>query len=56
MLVLGLDPGSRHTGYGVIEERGDTLRALDHGRISVSPSTTLPQRLLELQRGVGQVM
>ena len=56
MLVLGLDPGSRHTGYGVIEERGDSLRALDHGRISVSASTPLPQRLLELQRGLGQLM
>ena len=52
MLVLGLDPGSRHTGYGVVEERGDDLVAIDYGRISLPASTPLPTRLRELQQGI----
>ena len=31
MRVLGIDPGSRRTGYGVVEENGRELRALVHG-------------------------
>ena len=52
MLVLGLDPGSRHTGYGLIESRGDRLRAVAHGRISCSASHPIERRLHHI---VGQV-
>ena len=31
MRVLGLDPGSRRTGFGVVERNGNRLRCLDHG-------------------------
>ncbi|MDX1501160.1 MAG: crossover junction endodeoxyribonuclease RuvC [Thermoanaerobaculia bacterium] len=50
MVILGLDPGSRHTGYGVVEERGDRLVALDFGRISAGRGSDLPQRLAHLSR------
>jgi crossover junction endodeoxyribonuclease RuvC len=33
MLILGIDPGSGSTGYGVVESRGGRLRALAHGTI-----------------------
>src|SRR5438876_666431 len=33
MRVLGLDPGSRRTGYGVVEASGNAYRCLDHGPI-----------------------
>ena len=33
MLILGIDPGSGSTGYGVVECRGGRLRALTHGTI-----------------------
>ncbi len=33
--ILGLDPGSRHTGFGVIECRGPDYSYVAHGRISV---------------------
>lgn len=33
MLILGIDPGSGSTGYGVVECRSGRLRALTHGTI-----------------------
>ena len=33
MLILGIDPGSGSTGYGVVESRRGRLRALAHGTI-----------------------
>ena len=33
MLILGIDPGSSTTGYGVVESRSGRLRALAHGTI-----------------------
>ena len=34
--ILGLDPGSRRTGFGVIECRGNALVALTHGCLNVA--------------------
>ena len=36
VVVLGIDPGSAHTGYGVVISRGRTLAALDGGVIETS--------------------
>ena len=36
MRILGLDPGSRRTGFGVIECRGSELLALAHGCLNVA--------------------
>jgi len=36
MLVLGVDPGSRRTGYGVIDVQGNRLKHVAHGVISPS--------------------
>ncbi|HEX4952196.1 MAG TPA: crossover junction endodeoxyribonuclease RuvC [Thermoanaerobaculia bacterium] len=48
MRILGLDPGSLHTGYGVLEARGSELRALAVGRISARRGDSLPSRLAQL--------
>lgn len=45
--VLGLDPGSRRTGYGIIEVDGAAMRCLVHGRIEVE-SLTLAARLARI--------
>lgn len=47
MRILGIDPGTITMGYGVIDEEGDELRAVDFGALS-APSTPLPQRLHHL--------
>ena len=45
MKILGLDPGSRFTGYGLVECRGRKLEALAMGRIRLPPKMPLPERL-----------
>ena len=44
-VVLGVDPGTQHTGYGVITEQEGQPVALDWGVISPRPSLALPDKL-----------
>lgn len=48
MLILGLDPGSLHTGYGLVEKSGSALEAVDWGRISLPRRHSLVTRLTDL--------
>ena len=36
MIILGIDPGSRHTGYGVLQVKERTCQALDHGVLNLT--------------------
>ena len=53
--VLGIDPGLRATGYGVIEADGDALRCLDHGCIRPGAGA-VPERLGRLFEGLCVVL
>jgi len=48
VLILGLDPGSLHTGYGVIEKQGSSLVPIEAGRFSCPRDLPLPERLAHL--------
>ncbi|MBO9371608.1 MAG: crossover junction endodeoxyribonuclease RuvC [Chloroflexi bacterium] len=50
MRVLGIDPGTATTGYGVVEETGEGLRALAYGVVTTPPDLPLPQRLQAIYR------
>lgn len=57
MLVLGIDPGTAVTGYGVVERLTDgSLRLVECGVIRTSPRTPLPRRLREIFEGVGELV
>lgn len=45
MIVLGIDPGTASTGYGVVEQRGGRLLALDGGVIDTPAGIPLERRL-----------
>lgn len=45
MRILGLDPGSLHTGYALVEKSGSAVKALDAGRLSCPNGLAVPQRL-----------
>lgn len=45
MIILGLDPGTAITGYGVITSDGEMLQAVTFGVITTSSEWALPRRL-----------
>ncbi len=55
-IVLGVDPGTANTGYGVVASEGSRLRALDHGVIETRPSTPLEQRLHTIHARIGDLL
>ena len=56
MRVLGLDPGSRRTGIGVVEKSGHTYRCVHHGFAAAPAKAPLPARLLAIATRVGEIM
>lgn len=54
MLVIGIDPGTAITGYGLVRDTADSLEMVAYGVIQTPAGMPLPQRLLllhqELQR------
>ena len=53
--ILGIDPGSRFTGWGVIEARGATLRHIAHGCIRTGEGV-LPPRLKIIHQELAAVI
>ncbi len=56
MRILGIDPGSRHTGYGVLTSSGGKLSVVCYGRLSPKPKSDLPSRLAQLLDGMGELL
>ncbi len=57
MLVIGIDPGTAITGYGLVREQSDgTLRLVDYGVIQTRATLTPPQRLLELHQRLREIL
>jgi crossover junction endodeoxyribonuclease RuvC len=54
--ILGIDPGSRNAGYGVIEIEGSRVLPLDHGVIRVPASEALGTRLQKLHAALIEVI
>jgi crossover junction endodeoxyribonuclease RuvC len=55
MRILGIDPGSRTTGYGIINDHNKSLNYLDSGCIRTQ-STEFSQRLLQIYDGICELM
>ncbi len=56
MRILGLDPGSRVCGYGVIESDAGRLRYIECGVLTAPESRPMEQRLGEIARGLREVI
>lgn len=54
--ILGLDPGLRRTGWGVIAAEGSRLSWIAHGVISPDEGAPFSERLLRLFEGVEAVV
>ena len=55
MLVLGIDPGTAITGYGLVREDEAGLTLVDYGVITTAAGRPLPERLQVIYQGLADV-
>ena len=56
MRVLGIDPGTANTGYGVVGSASGRLQALAAGVIETSPRSPLERRLADIHARVTELI
>jgi crossover junction endodeoxyribonuclease RuvC len=56
MLILGLDPGTRVVGYGLVEARGSRLGLKGMGVLAAPPSDPVERRLAAIASGLREVL
>lgn len=56
MRILGLDPGLRNTGWGVIDMRANRLSHVANGVLHSTASKSMAERLVELHDGVTGIL
>ena len=56
MKILGIDPGSRITGYGIISHEGNRLIHVDNGAIHTDSQNDFPARLKKIYRALSGVI
>lgn len=54
--IIGIDPGLRRTGWGVIESEGSSLRFIASGTVKSTDKAELAVRLEQLYRGLDAVL
>ncbi len=56
MRILGIDPGSRITGYGIVTREGNRLLHVDNGAIFTDAQKDFPLRLQRIYRGLTEII
>lgn len=56
MIVLGIDPSIRATGFGVIRQKDDILKVLDYGVIKPSRSLPFHQKINTIRKSVEEII
>ena len=56
MKILGIDPGSRVTGYGLVEHHGNSTRYLDSGCIRLPDKWKLADKLVQISNELGALI
>lgn len=54
--ILGLDPGLRHTGWGIIDQDGPKIRFIAAGVINPNDKNALSDRLAELHKNLKKII
>lgn len=55
-IVLGIDPGLAHTGWGIVRQQGSKLGCIAYGCVTTSPDEELSMRLLKINQQIGAVV
>lgn len=56
MIILGIDPGIAITGYGIVQCKGNSFKAIDYGIITTEANTPFPKRLKILYDEMNKVI
>jgi len=56
MLVLGVDPGSQVTGYGLVEKKNNHLACIHSGHISCSSKIPFNERIFKVFQDMKEIM
>ena len=56
LLVLGIDPGTRFVGYGLVEVEKGKCRAIDYGFFRVDTKRAFPQRLKQIHEAISDLI
>ena len=56
MVILGIDPGLAHTGWGVVETRGPVCRARAYGCVTTTADEPIDLRLGRICRTLSEVI
>ena len=56
VIVIGIDPGTANTGFGVVRTSGDRMVALDGGVIEIPPDLPAEERLARLHDSLGELI
>lgn len=54
--ILGIDPGLQHTGWGIIEAQGNSLKYIACGTVSSNAEEPIAKRILHLSAGLSHVI
>ena len=56
MRILGIDPGTATTGFGIIESQGQRLKFMDGGVIKTAPELEMPVRLEIIHHELSEII
>ncbi len=52
MIILGIDPGTYRTGFGLVQKNGNQLEHVDNGLIAPSVKFSLPEKLKKIYESI----
>ena len=56
MVILGIDPGTAITGYGIIRVVGNRFKPVTYGTVTTPAGLAMEKRLLMLHEQLGQII
>jgi crossover junction endodeoxyribonuclease RuvC len=56
MVILGIDPGTATTGYGIVEKQGNNIRYVTCGAIQTEKTAEMPDRLLTIYTQLNRLL
>lgn len=55
-IIMGIDPGLAHTGWGVVQQKGTSLSCVAYGCVATQPTMSLHQRLAKIYTQISAVV